>query len=112
MTPTAGWVSLIGGTLSAVIVWLLSLVGVINLPGQGTAFVAAATGFVVDLILAVLVSLGTKPKPAEELVGFVYSETPKSNFHDPALKTMPVLARPVPLACIALAMVIVLNVLF
>ncbi len=112
MTPTAGWVGLIVGTLSAVFVWLLSLGGVIHLPGQGTAFVAASAGFVMDVLVSVLVSLVTTPKPASELVGFVYSETPKSHFHDPALATMPWISRPVPLAGIALVLVIVLNFAF
>lgn len=112
MTPTAGWVGLIVGTLSAVFVWLLSLGGVIHLPGQGTAFVAASAGFVMDVVVSVLVSLGTKPKPASELVGFVYSETPKSHFHDPALDTMPWISRPVPLAGVALVIAIILNIAF
>ena len=112
MTPTAGWVGLVMGTLTAVFVWLLSKNGVFTLPGQGTAFVAAAAGFVIDIVVSVLVSLWTKPKPAEELVGFVYSETPKSHFHDPKLKDMPWLGRPLPLAGLALVMVVALNFLF
>jgi len=112
MTPTAGWVGLVMGTLTAVFVWLLSKNGVFTLAGQGTAFVAAAAGFVIDIVVSVLVSLWTKPKPAEELVGFVYSETPKSHFHDPKLKDMPWLGRPLPLAGLALVMVVALNFLF
>ena len=112
MTPTAGWVGLVMGTLTAVFVWLLSQNGVFTLAGQGTAFVAAAAGFVIDIVVSVLVSLWTKPKPAEELVGFVYSETPKSHFHDPKLKDMPWLGRPLPLAGLALVMVVALNFLF
>lgn len=112
MTPTAGWVGLVSGTLTAVFVWFLAEQGVYTLSGQGVAFVAASAGFVVDILLSVLVSLVTKPKPAEELVGFVYSETPKANFHDPKLKDMPWLGRPVPLAGLALVMVIVLNTIF
>jgi len=100
------------GTLTAVFVWLLSQNGVFTLAGQGAAFVAAAAGFVIDIVVSVLVSLWTKPKPAEELVGFVYSETPKSHFHDPKLKDMPWLGRPLPLAGLALVMVVALNFLF
>ena len=112
MTPTAGWVGLVMGTLTAVFVWLLGQNGVFTLAGQGAAFVAAAAGFVIDIVVSVLVSLWTKPKPAEELVGFVYSETPKSHFHDPKLKDMPWLGRPLPLAGLALVMVVALNFLF
>ena len=41
--------------------------GVIPLGGQGAAFVAASAAFVVDIVLSVVVSLVTKPKPAAEL---------------------------------------------
>ena len=84
----------------------------IPLPGQGAAFLAASTAFVVDIVLSIVVSLVTKPKPAEELVGLVYSETPKEQRTDPNEATYPWYRRTVPLAGIALAMVIVLNVIF
>ena len=112
MTPTAGWVSLLGGTFSAIIVFVLGQVGIIDLPGQGLAFMCAITAFVVDVLLAVLVSLCTKPKPASELVGFVYSETPKEHFHDPCDIGRPWFRRPVPLAIISLVLVIALNIVF
>ena len=112
MTPAAGWSGLLAGTFSAIFVWALSQVGVITLPGQGTAFVAASTGFVVDVLVSVIVSLCTKPKPVSELVGFVYSETPRSHFKDPEEASPPLLKRPVPLAITALVLVIVLNIAF
>ncbi|MFY9191180.1 MAG: sodium:solute symporter family protein [Lawsonella sp.] len=112
MTPTAGWVSLLGGTFSAIVVFALGQVGVIDLPGQGLAFMCAITAFVVDVILAVGVSLVTKPKPREELVGFVYSETPKSHFHDPRDEGRAWYRRPVPMATISLIFVIILNIVF
>ena len=112
MTPAAGWSGLLAGTFSAIFVWALSQVGVITLPGQGTAFVAASTGFVVDVLVSVIVSLCTKPKPVSELVGFVYSETPRSHFKDPEEASLPLLKRPVTLAIIALVLVIVLNIAF
>ena len=55
----------------------------IDLPGQGAAFVAASTAFVVDIVLSVIVSLVTEPKPASELKGLVYSETPREDLIDP-----------------------------
>lgn len=112
MTPAAGWSGLLAGTFSAVIVWALSLVDIVTLPGQGTAFVAASTGFVMDILVSIVVSLCTTPKPASELVGFVYSETPKSHFRDPDEAKLPLLKRPVPLALIALVLVIILNIAF
>ena len=119
MTPTAGWVGLSAGTLSAVLVAFLSQdafgsvsLGVLPLSGQGAAFAAASTAFVVDIVLSIGVSMVTAPKPATELVGLVYSETPKEQLTDPHEKSMPWYRRTVPLAGVALAMVIVLNLMF
>ncbi len=119
MTPTAGWVGLVAGTLSAVVTAILckdtlgSLsVGVIPLEGQGAAFLAASVAFIVDVVLSYFVSLGTQPKPAEELKGLVYSETPVEDRTDPEEATYPWYRRTVPLAAIALGMVIILNLIF
>jgi SSS family solute:Na+ symporter len=67
---------------------------------------------VVDIVLSVVVSLVTEPKPDEELRGLVYSETPKEERTDPDEASYPWYRRTVPLASVALAMVIVLNVIF
>ena len=113
MTPTAGWVGLVMGTVSAVTLWAGSKFGDwFTLPGQGLAFAAASTAFVVDIVLSVIVSLMTKPKPDSELVGLVYSETPKEMRTDPEEASMAWYRRPVPLAGLALAMTIVLNTIF
>ena len=112
MTPTAGWVGLVFGTLSAVAVDRLAAAGVFELPGQGVAFVAASTAFVVDIVLSVLVTLVTKPKPASELKGLVWSETPREDLVDPDEAAMPWYQRTIPLAGVALAMVVVLNLAF
>jgi solute:Na+ symporter, SSS family len=119
MTATAGWVGLVAGTLSAVAVAFLTedafgswSTGVIPLAGQGAAFLAASTAFVVDIVLSVVVSLATKPKPVEELRGLVYSETPKEERTDPNEAGYPWYRRTLPLAGVALAMVIVLNAIF
>ena len=114
MTATAGWVGLVAGTLAAITVWVLgnpNLVGVFQLPGQGLAFVAASTAFVVDVIVSVIVSMFTEPKPDSELRGLVYSETPKEELRDPQEAAMPWYRRTVPLAVLSLAMVVVLNIL-
>jgi solute:Na+ symporter, SSS family len=119
MTPTAGWVGLVAGTLSAVVVAFLSKdafgsasLGVLGLSGQGASFVAASTAFVVDIVLSVIVSLATQPKPASELKGLVYSETPREDLVDPEEAAMPWFQRTLPLAGIALVLVIILNVSF
>jgi len=119
MTATAGWVGLSAGTLSAVLVAFLSQdafgsasIGLIPVGGQGAAFIAASTAFVVDIVLSVVVSLVTEPKPAGSLRGLVYSETPKEDLVDPHEKTLPWFRRTVPLAGIALILVILLNFAF
>ncbi|MGO3022783.1 MAG: sodium:solute symporter family transporter, partial [Brevibacterium sp.] len=112
MSATAGWVGLVGGTLSAVFVFILAETGVLDLPGQGAAFLAASTAFVVDIVLSVIVTLFTTPKPAAELRGLVYSETPKSDFEDLGEPKAPFWKRPVPVAGVALVLVIILNVTF
>jgi len=119
MTPTAAWMGLVMGTVSAVAVAFLSedafgsaSLGVIPIGGQGAAFLAASVAFVVDLALSIVVSLVTKPKPADQLVGLVYSETPRDQRTDPNEASYPWYRRTVPLAGLALAMVIVLNALF
>ncbi len=112
MTATAGWVGLVAGTASAITVWAANEWGPLDLPGQGAAFLAAATAFVVDLVLSVVVSLVTTPKPAEQLVGLVYSETPVDQRTDPKEAGYPWYGRTVPLASVALVMVVILNVIF
>ncbi|WP_341927187.1 sodium:solute symporter family protein [Nocardioides psychrotolerans] len=119
MTATAGWVGLSAGTLSAIAVAFLSedafgslSTGVIPLGGQGAAFVAAATAFVVDIVLSVAVSLVTKPKPVSELKGLVYSETPREDLVDADEASYPWYRRTMPLAGVALVMVIALNLAF
>ncbi|WP_278263483.1 sodium:solute symporter family protein [Nocardia sp. AG03] len=110
MTPAAGWIGLVSGTLAAVFVFLLNETGVTNLSGQGASFVAAGAAFVVDIAVSVAVTLVTRPKPAAELVGLVYSETPKALRTDPDADSLPWYQRPVLLAGIALVLVIALNI--
>jgi SSS family solute:Na+ symporter len=112
MTPTAGWAGLVSGTTAAIVVFVMVETGVLDLPGQGGAFVAAGAAFVVDIVVSVLVSRVTAPKPVSELAGLVYSETPREVRTDPEAHTLPWYRSPVPLAGIALVMVIVLNVVF
>lgn len=119
MTPAAAWIGLVAGTLSAVLVAFLSndafgsaSWGVIDVSGQGAAFIAAGAAFVVDIVLSIAISLVTEPRPASELKGLVYSETPKEDLVDADEASLPWYQRTLPLAGIALAMVVVLNVIF
>lgn len=111
MTPTAGWMGLVCGTASAIVVFILHETKVFELSGQGASFVAAGAAFVVDIVVSVVVTQVTLPKPAAELIGLVYSETPKEVRTDPEAGTLPWYQRPVLLAGIALVLVIALNIL-
>lgn len=110
MTPAAGWSGLVAGTAVAVAIFVLNEVGVFSLSGQGASFVAAGAAFVVDVLVSVVVTQVTRPKPAAELVGLVYSETPRELRTDPEAATLPWYQRPVLLAGIALVLVIALNI--
>ncbi|WP_406029245.1 sodium:solute symporter family protein [Nocardioides sp. NBC_00850] len=119
MTATAGWAGLVSGTLAAVGVGILAdgtlgglSVGVLPLSGQGASFVAAGVAFGVDIIVSVLVSLVTAPKPEGSLKGLVYSETPREDLVDPEDAGRPWWQRPVPLAGLALVLVTILNAIF
>jgi SSS family solute:Na+ symporter len=112
MTPTAGWTGLVSGTAAAIVIFVLSKMGVIGVHDQGASFVAASAAFVVDLIVSVAVTMVTEPKPVSELAGLVYSETPKADRTDPDAGSLPWFRSPVKMAGLSLAMVIVLNVIF
>jgi len=113
MSPAAGWSGLVLGTASAVAVFVLDQVGVFTLPGQGTSFVAASVAFIVDIVVSVLVTLVTKPMPDAELVGLVYSLTPKATRqHSSTGEDGGWYRKPGLLAGIALVITIVLNFIF
>ncbi|MDH2455855.1 sodium:solute symporter family protein [Corynebacterium bovis] len=114
MTPAAGWSGLVAGTLSAVVFWALSLGGdpVVSLPGQGVAFLAASIAFVTDIVVSVVVTAFTTPKPDSELVGFVRSVTPREQLVDVEEQNSPWYRRTVPLGVLCLAIVIILNIIF
>ncbi|HYO38437.1 MAG TPA: sodium:solute symporter family protein [Nocardioidaceae bacterium] len=119
MTPTAGWTGLVGGTLAAVVVGVLSedalgpmSLGVVGLGGQGASFAAAGAAFVADIVISVAVTMVTKPKPESELRGLVYSLTPKQDFHDADEGQLAWFQQPTKLAGVGAVIVIVLNIVF
>ena len=70
-------------------------------------FWTAIWAFLVCLIVTLVVSMLTKPREERELVGLVYSLTPKPEEHD-----LPWWKRPVTLAVVVLAMAVALNLIF
>jgi SSS family solute:Na+ symporter len=60
-----------------VVVDALSRSHVLNLSNQGASFLGAIAAFVVDVLLSIIISVVTRPKPDSELVGLVWSLTPR-----------------------------------
>jgi SSS family solute:Na+ symporter len=119
MTPTAGWMGLVSGTLAAVAVGVLGTdvlgglsTGVWGLSGQGASFVAAGAAFVVDILVSVVVTLMTQPKPESELRGLVYSLTPRADFHDENEGALAWYQQPTKLAGVGFGIVVILNIIF
>lgn len=75
--------------------------------GMGQAFIVAGVSWLVNFITTIIVSLMTKPKKDEELVGLVYSLTEKPKY--PPGKWY---QRVVPLAVFLLVVTILLNIIF
>jgi SSS family solute:Na+ symporter len=117
MTPAAGWSGLVAGTLSALAVFVLANSGAVTFFGnpnsQGPSFVGAGVAFVVDIAVSVVVSLATRPKPDSELVGLVWSLTPReSRQHSSEGQDSGWYRRPGVLAAGALALTVILNIIF
>src|SRR6478752_3549125 len=117
MTATAAWTGLVSGTLAAVLVAFLSedafgsaSTGVLHVGGQGASFLAAGAAFVVDIVVSVLVTFATEPKPDSALRGLVYPETPKEDLLDEHEDHWWLSATK--LAGVSLVMVIILNIIF
>jgi SSS family solute:Na+ symporter len=70
-------------------------------------FWTAIFAFVINVVVTVAVSLATKPRPEPELVGLVYSLTPK-----PIETHLEWWQKPATLAIAVLAMLVVLNLVF
>ncbi|MGW4486501.1 sodium:solute symporter family protein [Amycolatopsis sp. NPDC004368] len=113
MSKAAGWSGLVFGTLAAIVVFVLNETGAFTLPGQGSSFVAAIAAFVVDIVVSVGVTYFTPPKPESELVGLVYSLTPRDSLkHEATGEDAGWYRKPVLLAGIAAVITIILNFAF
>ncbi|MEV4315780.1 sodium:solute symporter family protein [Actinocrispum sp. NPDC049592] len=113
MTAAAGWSGLVAGTVSALMVFILANSGAVSWFGdpksQGPSFVGAGVAFVVDIVVSVLVSLATRPKPDEELKGLVWSLTPRNTWRERGEGWY---RRPGVLAGGALVLTVALNIIF
>jgi solute:Na+ symporter, SSS family len=115
-TPAGGFWGLLSGTVAALGMWLW-----VKVDHSALAYIAGSThaktmaedmyralwSWVACVAVTVGVSLFTKPKPAEELVGLVYGYT-----KIPSEGDLPLVQRPVFWACIVGAVFVILNVIF
>jgi SSS family solute:Na+ symporter len=116
-TTSAGafW-GLLGGTLAAALThgltvaegkggWIYNLYEVKS--GMGQAFIVAGISWIGNFITTIVVSLLTKPKKDEELIGLVYSLTEKPSFITTKWYT-----KIIPLSIILIIVTIILNIIF
>ena len=108
-TPWGGFIGLLIGTLSSLFLWIgeqfLHLFSLGS--SEGSSMWRALIAFIICFVVTIGVSLFTKRKPDVELKGLVYSLTPKAE----AVKTV-WYKRPLVLVGAAIAIFIVLNILF
>ncbi|MFN3431606.1 MAG: sodium:solute symporter family protein [Candidatus Sericytochromatia bacterium] len=107
-TGHGAFFGLVAGTLTAFGHYMLVFNKVIAYPSDmASNFYGAIYAFTVCFVLTVAISLVTRPKPESELVGLVYSLTPK-----PEVGHLPWYRRPALVGGIVLAVTFVLNLLF
>jgi SSS family solute:Na+ symporter len=74
--------------------------------------VAAGAAFAASIVVGTLVTFVSESKPEAELRGLVWRLTPKEDITHTDEPGAPWYQKPVPLAGVALALVLVLNLLF
>ncbi len=123
-TPWAGVAGLAAGTIGAAVMHFVGYDIAYFYPhqvldpshatinAQMLNFYGAITAFVADLVVTVIVSLVTKPKPVSELGGLVWG-VPAPDAPDPAdVPKPPWWASPKLLGSVALGIVLVLSIIF
>ena len=112
-TPLAGGLSMIAGMIAAETTHLLGSNHVVNLGSKiASTWYEAIFAFAADAVVLVLVSLMTKPKPEEELRGLVWGLKRPEQEGDSVVGDEAWYRSPVVLGVGALALSIVLDVLF
>ncbi|GHO84302.1 sodium:solute symporter family protein [Dictyobacter formicarum] len=108
-TPWGGFVGLLIGTLASIALWIgeqymhLFSLG----SSEGSSMWRALIAWAVCFVVTIIVSFFTERKPDEELKGLVYSMTPKADVVETVWYK-----RPMVLAGAALAIFVVLNIIF
>jgi SSS family solute:Na+ symporter len=107
-TPAAALTGLITGTAGAVIYYLMYRFGMVHYPTEmAYNFNAAVIELGLTILVTAAVTFFTKSREEEELVGLVYSLTPKQNHSH-----MPWYARPATLGWFVFFLYLVLNFIF
>lgn len=118
-TPWAGISGLAAGTAGAAIFhfFVAPQMTYFNTPdgtpnAQMVNFYAAMAAFVADVVVTVVVSLVTQPKPVAQLAGLVWG-VPDPNAPDPStVKKVPLYESPKLLGGIALLFMLILSIIF
>jgi SSS family solute:Na+ symporter len=106
-TGHGAFLGLLSGIFAGVAHHLARGAGLIHyVSDMAAAFYGAILSFTTCAIVTLLVSLATRPRPPEELVGLVYSMTPRPQ------STVAWYLRPTTAAAVVVAVVVALNVLF
>jgi SSS family solute:Na+ symporter len=112
-TPMAGFLGMVAGFLGAFATHELYIHDVLDLGSElAASFWGAGIAFGVDLIVTVVVSLVTKPKPEEELRGLVWGLARREDPDPPAEGDDKWWRSPGLLAGGALGLVVILNIVF
>jgi SSS family solute:Na+ symporter len=115
-TPLGGFLGLLAGTLTAIGIFVSmkidhALIAVFALSplakGLAQDMYQALWSCLVCVLVTVVVSLATTPKPAAELTGLVYGFTPI-----PKEETVPLLHKPIFWAGVAVAFFVILQIIF
>ena len=115
-TPLGGFLGLLAGTLTAIGIFLSmkfdhNLVAVFALSSQAKGLAQdmyqALWSWLVCVLVTVVASLATAPRPAAELVGLVYGVTPI-----PKEENVPLLHKPIFWAGVALVLFVILQFMF
>ncbi|MFC4244171.1 sodium:solute symporter family protein [Gryllotalpicola reticulitermitis] len=70
-TGHAGWAGLATGTAGAITVSVLNSIGVIPISAQGSSYLGGGVALVLAIVVGIIVSLFSKPKPDSALTGLV-----------------------------------------
>lgn len=115
-TSNGAFFGLLAGTIAAAVThgltiaegkggWIYPLYVIQS--GMGQAFIVASFSWIFNFFTTIIVSLFTKPKPDNELVGLVYSLTVKPSYHQDKWYL-----RVAPVGLILIIITILLNIIF